>query len=104
MAVPPVRSHLRKRACTGAAGRVGAVTTDQPTRNASETAAAAASFLEGQEITTTDCPQCGTQLAGIKGRYSCGSCGWSNPWYEGHGTLPTAEDDPDWPGRKAKAS
>ena len=67
-----------------------------------EQAAAAATFLEGQEITRTQCGRCGTEIAGIKGRYSC-ACGWSNPWYEGHGTLPSAEDDPDWPGREQTA-
>lgn len=68
-----------------------------------ETAAKAAAFLDGQEITHTQCGQCGTEIAGIKGRYSCGICGWSNAWHEGHGELPTAEDDPDWPGPGVKA-
>lgn len=62
------------------------------------TAAAAAAFLAGQEITYAQCRGCGCQIAGVKGRYSCGACGWTNPWHEGHGELPTAQDDPDWPG------
>ncbi len=60
-------------------------------------AAAAAAFLDGQEITTTQCAGCGREINGIKGRYSC-ACGWVNPWYDGHGELPAAEEDPDWPG------
>ncbi|WP_406263577.1 hypothetical protein [Streptomyces chartreusis] len=60
-----------------------------------ETAAAAAEFLAGQEITTTECRRCGTQISGIHGRYSCGSCGWTNHWSEGHSELPTGDDDPD---------
>lgn len=60
-----------------------------------ETAAAAAAFLDAQEITTTDCRKCGTQISGINGRYSCGSCGWVNHWREGHGELPSAADDHD---------
>ncbi|MEW1565740.1 hypothetical protein AB0454_22475 [Streptomyces sp. NPDC093509] len=77
--------------------RPGPLTTPE----ALEKAAAAAEFLAGQEITSTECPECGSHIAGIKGRYSCGACGWSNPWHEGHGILPTAEDDVDWPGHKA---
>ncbi|WP_329376116.1 hypothetical protein [Streptomyces sp. NBC_01483] len=53
----------------------------------------AAEFLSGQEITTTDCRRCGTQIAGINGRYSCSACGWVNDWSEGHTDLPTADDD-----------
>lgn len=75
----------------------------QPARPAQETAVAAAAFLDGQEITTTDCRQCGTEISGVRGRYACGHCGWSNPWDEGHGELPTAQDDPDWPGRGKNA-
>ncbi|MFE9812321.1 hypothetical protein [Streptomyces sp. NPDC005548] len=63
-------------------------------------AAVAAEFLAGQEITSTECPECGSQIAGIKGRYACGACGFANPWHEGHGVLPTAEDDVDWPGHR----
>ncbi|MGW6062633.1 hypothetical protein [Streptomyces sp. NPDC055189] len=59
----------------------------------------AMAFLESQEITTTDCRGCGTEVSGISGRYACGVCGWTNPWDEGHRALPVAEDDPDWPGR-----
>jgi ribosomal protein S27AE len=53
----------------------------------------AVAFLESQEITTTDCRRCGTQLAGINGRYSCSVCGWVNHWSEGHSELPIGDDD-----------
>lgn len=69
------------------------MTTQEHASEAQETAAAAAAFLAGQEITTTDCRRCGTQIAGVNGRYSCGACGWTNPWHEGHTALPTADDD-----------
>lgn len=49
------------------------------------------------DITYTQCKRCGTELAGLDGRYSCGVCGWSNHWSEGHRPLPVAEDDPDAP-------
>lgn len=49
-------------------------------------------------ITETDCPQCGTRVAGLDGRYACGHCTWVNDHAEGHHPLPTAEDDPDYPG------
>ncbi|MFE1288135.1 hypothetical protein [Streptomyces sp. NPDC058751] len=75
----------------------------QPVLDPSATAAAAAAFLDTQEITTTGCRGCGTEIAGVNGRYSCGACGWTNPWHEGHRDLPGAEDDPDWPGRKQKS-
>ncbi|EFE81587.1 predicted protein [Streptomyces albidoflavus] len=52
-------------------------------------------FMSASEITRTECRQCGTEIYGVNGRYSCAVCGWVNPWYEGHGELPTAEDDPD---------
>lgn len=58
-----------------------------------ETAAAAAAFLDTQEITTTDCRRCGTEIHGINGRYSCGNCGFVNHWSEGHNELPTGQDD-----------
>ncbi|WP_436737145.1 hypothetical protein [Streptomyces sp. BBFR102] len=54
--------------------------------------------MGASEITRTECRQCGTETFGVNGRYSCAVCGWVNPWYEGHGELPTAEDDPDWKG------
>ncbi|MEU2181220.1 hypothetical protein [Streptomyces thermolilacinus] len=54
--------------------------------------------LPTPEITTTPCRRCGTVVAGLNGRYACGVCGWVNPWWEGSNTLPTAEEDPDWPG------
>lgn len=50
------------------------------------------------EITTTECRQCGAQVSGLNGRYACGLCGWVNHWSEGYGNLPTAQDDPDYPG------
>lgn len=59
---------------------------------------AADAVPDGPQITETDCVRCGTRLAGLDGRYSCGICGWTNPWSEGYRALPTAEDDPDWPG------
>ncbi|MER6092413.1 hypothetical protein [Streptomyces bluensis] len=70
------------------------MTTDQK-RDAPAEAARAARFLEAQEITTTDCRACGSEVSGLKGRYACGLCGWSNHWSEGHGELPSAADDPD---------
>lgn len=50
------------------------------------------------EITRTDCQQCGTEVYGLAGRYACPLCGWVNHHSEGHSPLPTAEDDPDYPG------
>ncbi|WP_037843234.1 hypothetical protein [Streptomyces sp. NRRL F-5126] len=47
----------------------------------------------GPEITYGECRQCGTLIAGLDGRYSCGVCGWVNPHSEGHRPLPRAEDD-----------
>ncbi|WP_256096056.1 MULTISPECIES: hypothetical protein [unclassified Streptomyces] len=67
-----------------------------PDQSPVQTAAAAAAFLAGQEITTTDCRECGTQTSGVNGRYSCGVCGWSNHWSEGHTVLPPASEDPDF--------
>ncbi|MBU6530381.1 hypothetical protein ACFUIW_19110 [Streptomyces sp. NPDC057245] len=58
-----------------------------------EVAATAAAFLDGQQITSTQCGLCGTEIAGVNGRYSCGVCGWTNPWWEGTRTLPGAADD-----------
>ncbi|KAF0649223.1 MULTISPECIES: hypothetical protein [Streptomyces] len=55
------------------------------------------------EITTTMCRGCGSQVSGLNGRYACGVCGWVNNWAEGHTALPTAEEDPDWPGPDAAA-
>ncbi len=81
---------------TPAARRVDRVTSRKTPAQAvpsPETAAAAAAFLDGQEITHTQCGQCGTEIAGVNGRYSCGVCGWSNPWWEGNKELPTAADD-----------
>lgn len=47
----------------------------------------------GPEITYAECRQCGTLIAGLDGRYSCGVCGWVNHHSEGHRALPRAEDD-----------
>ena len=55
----------------------------------------AVAFLDSQQITTTECRRCGSQVSGLKNRYACGLCGWVNNWREGHGDLPTAADDPD---------
>ncbi|MFJ4919091.1 hypothetical protein [Streptomyces sp. NPDC088725] len=49
----------------------------------------------GPEITYAECRQCGTLIAGLDGRYSCGVCGWVNHHSEGHRPLPRAEDDAD---------
>lgn len=57
------------------------------------TPAEAAAFLANQEITTTGCRRCGTEISGINGRYACGVCGWVNNWAEGHTELPTAPVD-----------
>ncbi|WP_306806533.1 hypothetical protein [Streptomyces sp. DH12] len=53
------------------------------------------------EITTTGCRDCGAHVSGLNGRYACGVCGWVNHWAEGSNTLPTAADDPDYPGPDA---
>lgn len=50
------------------------------------------------EITYTNCRRCGTEIAGLDGRYACGVCGWTNHYSEGYHPLPTAQDDPDWTG------
>lgn len=47
------------------------------------------------EITYAECRQCGTQIAGLNGRYACGVCGWVNHWSEGHSDLPTAPPEDD---------
>ncbi|MEV6591757.1 hypothetical protein ACH40E_43830 [Streptomyces acidicola] len=52
-------------------------------------------FLDSQEITTTECRRCGTEVSGVNGRYACGICGWANHWSEGHNELPTADQDVD---------
>lgn len=50
------------------------------------------------EITSMLCAECGTILFGVDSRYACSGCGWVNHWSEGSRALPTAEDDPDYPG------
>jgi ribosomal protein S27AE len=97
--VSAVRAHLGFG--TGTAGRVADVTrpvkpaSRLPDQSPAQTAAAAAAFLDGQEITTTNCRRCGTEISGINGRYACGPCGWTNDWSEGHTALPPASEDPD---------
>ncbi|MDX3772047.1 hypothetical protein PV683_41435 [Streptomyces sp. AK08-01B] len=44
--------------------------------------------LPHPEITYIGCARCGTQIAGLDGRYACAGCGWVNDWSEGHGPLP----------------
>ncbi|OON82692.1 hypothetical protein [Streptomyces tsukubensis] len=44
--------------------------------------------LDGQQITQTECRGCGTQIAGLNGRYACSMCGWANEWSEGHTSTP----------------
>ncbi|MFI6730881.1 hypothetical protein NRF20_00500 [Streptomyces sp. R-74717] len=46
--------------------------------------------LPHPEITYIACAQCGTQIAGLDGRYACSGCGWVNEWSEGHRPLPEA--------------
>lgn len=93
MVVPPVRARLRMYAVS--AGRVPDMTPRNPAPAPTpQDAARAAAFLDSQEITTTGCPGCGTEISGVNGRYAC-ACGWVNHWSEGHGELPTAADDPD---------
>ncbi|WP_395571794.1 hypothetical protein [Streptomyces sp. BK79] len=58
-----------------------------------EPSAEPVAFLDGQQITNTQCGQCGTEIAGVNGRYACGVCGWTNHWSEGNRPLPTAADD-----------
>ena len=93
MVVSAVRADLRHRA---GAGRVSSVSRrrTQPI-SAPDTATAAARFLSMQEITRTQCGQCGTEIHGINGRYACPGCGWVNNWSEGHTELPTGDQDPD---------
>ncbi|RPK68900.1 hypothetical protein EES43_00835 [Streptomyces sp. ADI96-02] len=45
---------------------------------------------EHPEITYIACARCGTQIAGLDGRYACSGCGWVNEWTEGHRPLPAA--------------
>ncbi|MEW1613065.1 MULTISPECIES: hypothetical protein [unclassified Streptomyces] len=45
---------------------------------------------EHPEITYIGCARCGTQIAGLDGRYACSGCGWVNEWTEGHRPLPAA--------------
>lgn len=95
MVVPTVRTHQRDHA--GPAGRVPDVSRKPPPAPGppAPAAATAAQFLAGQEITTTDCRQCGAEVSGLKGRYACGLCGWTNPWHEGHGDLPAPGPGPE---------
>ncbi len=72
------------------------MTQQRPLESGSSDAVAASTSAE---ITTTDCRQCGAQVSGLNNRYACSYCGWVNHWAEGSNTLPSAEDDPDHPGR-----
>lgn len=45
-------------------------------------------MTEHPEITYIGCARCGTQIAGLDGRYACSGCGWVNEWTEGHRPLP----------------
>lgn len=63
----------------------------------------AADPMAAPEVTYTECRQCGTLIAGLDGRYACPGCGWVNDHSEGHRALPTAEDDPDYPGTRRRA-
>ncbi|NEB79789.1 hypothetical protein G3I40_31905 [Streptomyces sp. SID14478] len=58
-----------------------------------QTAAAAAEFLAGQQVTEKRCGGCGTVVAGVNGRYACGACGWINHWSDGDTSLPGAQED-----------
>jgi ribosomal protein S27AE len=49
----------------------------------------------GPQITYAECRQCGTQIAGLDGRYSCGVCGWVNHHSDGHRELPGPTDAPN---------
>lgn len=53
-------------------------------------AARAEPGMEHPEITYIGCARCGTQIAGLDGRYACSGCGWVNEWTEGHRPLPAA--------------
>jgi ribosomal protein L37E len=87
-----LRAHLEEHA--DPAGKVPVVTRRRgQSPPGPETAAAAAAFLDTQEITVTDCRRCGVQLSGINGRYSCSACGWVNHWSEGHNQLPPGDAD-----------
>lgn len=70
------------------AGSVPERAPESPTKSAPEPVA-----VIGPEITYAECRQCGTLIAGLDGRYSCGVCGWVNHHSEGHRLLPRAEDD-----------
>ena len=95
MGVSELRADLRPRPRPGhGADRVGDVSRRlKRTQEAQdpERAAAAAAFLESQEITTTDGRRCGSHIAGVNGRYACGACGWTNHWSEGSRELPPME-------------
>lgn len=62
---------------------------DKPAPSDPKTAAQAAAFLASREITTIGCPQCGTEISGVNGRYACSSCSWVNHWSDGHTELPS---------------
>lgn len=68
------------------------MTTKPPAQPMPEAAARAAAFLASRNITTTLCQTCGTEIAGVNGRYSCGNCGWVNHWSQGDTELPPLPD------------
>ncbi|MFD8412525.1 hypothetical protein ACFV2Q_12305 [Streptomyces sp. NPDC059650] len=72
--------------------------TRRPTR-AEPPADSTAAPLRAPEITEAECRRCGTDIAGLDGRYACGVCGWVNDHSEGHRRLPRADEDPDRPAR-----
>ena len=88
-----MRADLRDHARTD--DKVGAVTnrSKRPAVQPGTTPAEAAAFLDAQEITTTGCRRCSTEISGINGRYACGNCGWVSHWSESHTELPTAPRD-----------
>lgn len=49
-------------------------------------------------FTRTTCSGCGAIVEGLNNRFSCTVCGWVNRWDDSTSPLPSAEDDPDYPG------
>ncbi|MFJ9623916.1 hypothetical protein [Streptomyces sp. NPDC101181] len=60
----------------------------------SQKRSSAEAATEHPEITFIGCARCGTQIAGLDGRYACSGCGWVNEWTEGHRPLPAARRRP----------
>jgi len=63
---------------------------ERPQTRAEPQSARAEPVTEHPEITYIGCARCGTQIAGLDGRYACSGCGWVNEWTEGHRPLPAA--------------